>query len=372
MKTFYVLLFLIVQGCTFVSRDGPSTDAITSTTKHYIVVNLDKTTADAVKSYYDNIIPAPLAVLPSPRPIGRIGVGDVLSITIWETSLEQGGVFIKGNGTDVKVVVGDKGDIAVPYAGRFKVAGMTLSKIEATLIKNLKGKAYLPQVTVQLTQNVFNTVFVQGEVGTPGRFALSPGGDRVLDLIALAGGPRLQPHETVIQLRRKDRSISLDLYRIMQDASLNITLSPGDSIIATRRQDRFFAFGAVNRSGEIPFSEHTTTLLQAMGAIYGLQDQRADPSGLFIFRREPRELIASLPSIKRDGALPESVQVAYQLDMDNPESIFVLGVFPVHPSDIIYVSNSPLREFQKVVESVFGSAGNVLSTGLSAATLAKQ
>ena len=378
-KTLFLLTaFVWIQGCALVARDGPTTGAIESPSTNsagepnYTLVGLNKDVSKKVKDYHDQVIPLEFSDLPPALPVGQIGTGDILHITIWEATPQQSGVFTQGRGAEVIAVVDEKGDISVPYAGRFNISGMSLAQIESTIVAKLKGKAYTPQVSVQLAENVANTVFVQGEVGHPGRFPLTPGGNTLLNLVALAGGPRLQPHETMVQVNRAGKSVTTDLYRIMNDPLLNITLSPGDSVIVTRRSDMFYAFGAVNRTGQVPFSEHTTTLLQALGAIYGLQDQRADPKGVFIFRREPKELVDQLrsPSVKKSNE--ETLQVVYRLNMDDPDSIFSLNAFPVRPSDVIYVSNAPLREFQKVVDSILGSTGSALNTGLSAATLSKQ
>lgn len=378
MKSLSLMLLLLLGACSFISRDGPSTSDVNTPSTNaqgqtdYVVVELDQASAAKVKAYYAAEEPVSFAQLPPARAAGKIGVGDRLGVSIWEANAEQNALFEKNNGAQVKAVVDQAGDITVPYAGRVRVTGLTTTLVEELIAKRLKGKAYAPQVLVQIEENVHNTVFVQGEVGKPGRFALTPGGSHLLDLVALAGGPKLQPHETMIQVRRDNVSVTADLYRIMQDPAMNIALSPGDNVIITRRQDVFYAFGAVNRLGQLTFSAHTNTLLQAMGAIAGVQDQRADPNGLFVFREEPVEMVRELPGIPKDAQLPERVKVAYRVVIDDPNSIFVLNNFPVRPSDIIYVSNAPMREFQKVVESIFGVAGNVLNAGVAATVISNQ
>ncbi|MDD4617450.1 MAG: polysaccharide export protein [Alphaproteobacteria bacterium] len=378
IKTVFVLgLLALVPGCAWVSRDGPRTGEIESAPtdsagqQSYMVVDLDKDLAKTVKEYHGRPTPINLADFPLPRPVGLVGSGDVLRITIWEPAPQQGGIFSGARSPDVSALVDADGTISLPYAGRFSVRGLSLPLVEQEIALRLKGKAYNAQVAVQLADNVANTVFVQGEVGHPGRFPLTPWGSKLMSVIASAGGPKLQPHEAIVQVRRSDKTFSADLYRIMSDPSLNILLSPGDDILVSKRQDMFFAFGATRKVGQVPFNQYTTTLLQALGAISGLQDERADPQGIFIFRREPKDLADRFPKPAAAVASNDTVPIVYRLDMENPSSFFILDTFPVRPSDIVYVSNAPMTEVSKVMNSIMGSTGNLMNTGLSAAAVAK-
>ena len=82
------------------------------------------------------------------------------------------------------------GTVQVPYAGRLKLAGLRPGEAEALIVESLKGKAIEPQAVVTITKNRNNTVTVTGEV-TNGMLApVSVKGDRVLDVVASAGGLR--------------------------------------------------------------------------------------------------------------------------------------------------------------------------------------
>ncbi len=376
-KALLFSVLLLVTGCAWVSRDGPRTGQIESVPTNdagqqsYMVVDLNKDLSTMVRAYHDTPAPVATAGFPLPRPYGLVGPGDVLRITIWEPAPQQGGIFTGARSPDLAAVVDQDGTISVPYAGRFSVRGLSLPLVETEIAGRLKGKAYNVQVSVQFADNVTSTVYLQGEVGHPGRFALTPGGNKLMSVIASAGGPKLQPHEAIVQVRRYDKTFSSDLYRIMNDPTLNIQLSPGDDVLISRRQDMFYAFGATRKVGQIPFSQHTTSLLQAMGAISGLQDERADPQGIFIFRREPKELASKLPQPSTQVASGDTIPVVYRVDMENPYSFFILDTFPVRPSDIVYVSNAPMTEVSKVMNAIMGSTGNLMQTGLSAAAVAK-
>jgi polysaccharide biosynthesis/export protein len=62
--------------------------------------------------------------------------------------------------------------------------------VEEAIVKALEGKAIQPQAVVTITKNSSNTATVGGEVAS-GTVPLNPKGDRILDVIASAGGIRL-------------------------------------------------------------------------------------------------------------------------------------------------------------------------------------
>ncbi len=92
--------------------------------------------------------------------------------------------------------------MGVPYAGRIRVVNETPASVESKIVKALDGKAVQPQALVTVQQSSANTVTVTGEVAGGARVPLSSGGERVLDVIAAAGGLRAPVDESVVQLTR--------------------------------------------------------------------------------------------------------------------------------------------------------------------------
>jgi len=78
-----------------------------------------------------------------------------------------------------------------------------------------------------------------------------------------------------------------------------------------------------------------------------LQDLRADPTGVFLFRFEPPDVVGALnaapwqpgPAGSSSDRLPPRSQRRQQL--------FFAQRFPVDDKDIIYVANARLNELQK-------------------------
>ena len=313
----------------------------------------------------------------SPEPV--IGVGDSVTVTIWEAT--SGGLFSApivadkiGAGSNSAMipeqVVGRDGGITVPYAGRIHVAGKTTRAVQATVEKALEGKAIEPQVLVSVSRPVSNSVSVGGEVTAGARVPLSVKGDRLLDVLASAGGVRAPVNETFVELSRGSTTSRMPLLTIIANPSENIYLRPNDVLTLVRDPQTFIAYGATGRNAEIPFEADGLTLAQALSKAGGLLDSRSDPRGVFVFRYEPDSVFRAIrptsPLLARNSLVP----VVYRLNLADPNSLFLEQSFHIVNRDLIYVSNSPSTEVQKVFGILSGGIAPI-GTAASIATYAK-
>ncbi|WP_240309384.1 MULTISPECIES: polysaccharide biosynthesis/export family protein [Sphingomonas] len=297
------------------------------------------------------------------RPIGTIvGVGDVVEVTIWEAppAVLFGGAPVStriGNdvqgsrpGTLPELMVGPNGTISVPFAGEVPAAGRSLEQIQRTIVARLHGKANAPQAIVRITRNATANVSVVGEVAQSGRVPLTPKGERLLDVIAAAGGTRQPIERITVQLARDDRTATMPLQAVVQDSRQNIILQKDDVLTLLYQPYSFTVLGAAGKNEEIRFEQTGLTLSQALGRTAGLQDQRADSRGVFIFRFEPVERLRGLTT----SALPATgrVPVIYRVDLKNPETYFAAQRFAMKDGDVMYVANSPAAEFQRFVNTI--------------------
>ena len=147
----------------------------------------------------------------SRRPEVRIAPGDVIAVSLWEA---PPGTLFTGSTRSDRVEgtsgattippqsVGNDGTIRVPYAGRVNVIGQTAADVEKSVTAALANKAVQPQVLVEVRQSALNTVTVTGEVTGGARVPVTAGGQRVLDVIAAAGGLKVPVKESVIEVAR--------------------------------------------------------------------------------------------------------------------------------------------------------------------------
>jgi len=300
------------------------------------------------------------------RPVGRqlIGAGDALQITIWEAS--GGGLFSApvtdraGPGARTasipEQVVGRDGTITVPYVDRRVVAlGRTPQEVEAAIVEGLTGKAIQPQALVTLTRNVSNTATVIGEVTQGARVPLSPGGDRLLEVLAQSGGVRAPTYDISLALLRRGRVERVSMTSVLANPrENNIYIMPGDVITATRDPQTFTAVGATNRNAVVPFEAAQLSLEEAIAKAGGLIDQRSDPEGVFIIRYEPQGQFNEFGFTAPGPDLGGQVPVVYRVNMRDPQALLMARRFPIRSKDILYVSNAPISELNKVLSIIQG------------------
>jgi polysaccharide export outer membrane protein len=298
----------------------------------------------------------------APAPL--VGVGDSLEVSIWEappaalfgsTAMDTrsgGSISTARNATIPETVVNAQGEIAIPFAGNVKVAERSLHQIETDIAQRLKGKANQPQVQVRLTRNVATSVTVVGEVLNSMRMPLTPKGERLLDALASAGGVRHPVNKVSLQVTRGQAVHSLPLDTIIRDPQQNIPLLPGDVVTALHQPLSFTALGALTKNEEVDFGGQGITLSQALARVGGLQDQRADAQGVFVFRLEDAKALSwPKPAVANaDGQVP----VIYRINLRDPRSFFVAQGFAVRNKDILYVSNAPAADLQKFVNVIAG------------------
>jgi polysaccharide export outer membrane protein len=262
-------------------------------------------------------------------------------------------------------VVARDGTIEVPYAGRLKVAGLRPAEVEQEIVDALAHKAIQPQVVVTISKSLSNTVAVEGEVSTGARIPLTTKGDRILDVIAEAGGIHIAASDAFIRLTRARRTVSVAYNAILEHPEENIYVMPGDVLTVVRDPQTFTAFGGTGKNEQVPFDAAGITLEEAIAKAGGLLDYRADPAGIFLLRFEPTGLVAQLAP-KRDlpsrGSL---VPVVYRLNLRDANSFFLARSFPMRDKDILYVANSASDPVQKFL----GLVGTITAPVISGAVV---
>lgn len=307
-----------------------------------------------------------------------VGRGDLLDVTIWETppamlfgsagsasaagaALSAGMVSAPNAATTLPTqMVSSDSTIVVPYAGDVVAAGKSTHDIEADIVRRLKGKANQPQVMVRVANNASAQVTVVGEVRNSTRMPLTPRGERLLDALAAAGGPVQPVGKITVQLTRNGASYAMPLADVIRDPAQNVPLRAADVMTVLYQPLSFTALGATGKNEEVSFEASGITLAQALARVGGLQDSRADPTGVFIFRFEDPSLFgAGAAALARtpDGKLP----VVYRIDLKDAASFFAAQRFPMRDKDVMYVANAPAAELQKFLNIVLAGAYPILN-----------
>jgi polysaccharide biosynthesis/export protein len=293
-------------------------------------------------------------------PAPRIGIGDTVSVTIWEAA--PGGLFggakpgaAATGAASVTIptqLVGQDGGITVPYAGRIPAAGRTPREVQREIVDRLADKAIEPQALVNVVDSVSNTATVEGEVVNGARLQLSLNGDRLLDLIAEAGGAKAPVYQTYVRLSRRGVTATIPLDTLVSNPAENIYAWPGDVLTLIEVPQSFSVFGATNTNAKINFTGEKMTLAEALAAAGGLADARSDPAGVFLFRWEPAAIVEGYKAPDLATGPNGKTPVVYRLDLSDAHSYFLAERFPIEDKDIVYVANAQLTQAQKFFQMI--------------------
>jgi polysaccharide export outer membrane protein len=342
--TIAVLLCAGVPGCEIIPGDGPWMGGAQSNSTEALPFDVIELTATSVGPY------RPILSIDRATGIGHVSFGgriavapgDALKVRVFEPY--EGSIFptLQRPGADLGVQrVTDAGTITVPFVGAVQVAGLDLSQIERRIATQLGSKAQDPQVIVEFAADRSHTVLVSGDVKVPGRVSILEGVRSVGDAINRAGGPsKPEASQTEVVVRRDGEVVLIAQYNEVL-AGADIPVKKGDEIVLRPNARSFTAIGAVHRAGNYDITRTGLTLMEALGQIGGLTDDRANKTGVFVFR-----LVDS-------QANPGARSMVFRLDLNQPQSIFVAQQFGIQPKDVVYVTNAPLHEYNKLVLAIY-------------------
>jgi len=372
MKAVFISSVLILTACSTVPSNGPLSNELKKESEEqvfnefgYQLVDINETTMPIIANYQSKGFSKHFSNN-TWKPKTTVGVGDVLSVVVWEPSID--GLFAGGeSGKRAELgpfQIEQNGKIPIPYVGQVTAKGRTIAQIRWAIQSALEGKAVDPQVVVSLQENVSSTVSVNGDVRSPGQVPISLRGDRLLNILAKAGGSSTPAAETVLTFVRGEKRGTQLLRSIYENSGENIYVRADDQIFVTHDPQTFTAFGAVEKVGEYPIKAQDVSLVEALGRIGGLNDDRANSTALYIFRYEDAKLLNDL-QLANYTDLRETVPVIYRLNMREGRSYFFGQSFTIRDKDIIYVANSYGTEFRKVIGIISSVTAPVIGTAVS-------
>jgi polysaccharide export outer membrane protein len=153
----------------------------------------------------------------------RLAPGDKLRVEVYkDTQLSQ------------SLQVRPDGKITLPLAGDILASGRTPTELRDGIVESLKPYITNPVVTVIVVETVPKTVYVVGEVASPGPQPMT-GPLTVMQALAMAGGFKDFAKTKSIVVRRSTAAGTTDIRFNYKDALKGETkpllLQPGDTII---------------------------------------------------------------------------------------------------------------------------------------------
>ena len=356
-----ITLAMVLCGCSVLPHSGPSFSSIKSLNKHdsrqdaiYNKVNLVDLnnpinfTKDANLS--KNRIKFINETTNQVQKVDRIGKGDSLKISIIET---PPAILFTGSSdtgaprtglTELPIVTVDSnGLISLPFVGVLKVNDKTPSQIQNEIVEKLSGIANRPQIIITILEKRSSTITVIGDKFS-GKMTLTAKGERLLDAVAMLGDSMYDIKDTLIQLTRNKKNSQIPLSSVLSNPQFNIYLQQNDVITLINKPNSFISMGATGATKEVRFEAVGIDLIQALARIGGLNDNKANAKGVFVFRYQDNLLVNNKK---------ETMPTVYQIDLTNPNSFFIMKNFQVQNNDIVYVASAPIVELQKFLYAVF-------------------
>ena len=318
--TWKLVALAMLSGCSQLPLDGPAKQDIVAGASatlanppqavvyDYALVDINPVVLDCLANTETDSISKSFG---GRAPALRVGVGDVLGVSVFEASsgpFAPAGANNRQQGNVVTIpnlTVDSSGAISVPYAGEVQVAGRTPPEIEREIESKLARRVVEPQVVLNIAEQNAATVTVVGDSGT-NKVKLSGSGERILDMVSKVGGLKFPAYETDVTLQRKKRTATTYLPTLVSNPEENIFVQPDDVIYVSRNQRKFVAAGAIGSSvgtsvnnnqsltgavvGLFSFDQEHLSLNEAIAKAGGLLDDRADPAQVYIFRIEHARL----------------------------------------------------------------------------------
>jgi polysaccharide export outer membrane protein len=209
------------------------------------------------------------------NPDYKIGVGDVLSILVWDqATLNQ------------EITVLPDGNISFPLIGNIRAAGNT----SQSLSRKISNKLNLifrkrPSVTVIVRSIGNNFFYIMGAVEHAGIIPFTHR-TRLLEAIILAGGTVYGAKTDSILLIRNNHTQTVSIEDLQKGKHLekNIEIKPQDVIIVPMSTDQIYIMGESNAPGPY-FYTKGLTILQALLNAHGFT-QFASLGSVRIIRQE--------------------------------------------------------------------------------------
>jgi polysaccharide export outer membrane protein len=237
----------------------------------------------------------------------RIGVDDVLSVSIWESK-----------DLDQLVTVRPDGKISLQLLGDLQASGLSVPELRSELQHRYQTLIADARVSLSVSEIHSRSVYFVGQLSKTGPLALTRK-VRLLQAVAMAGGFTPEADLETAFVLRGDSVIPVNFRELMRepDPARNLEVLPGDAIVVPPGES-VYVQGEVKSPGLLRFTSDLT-VLKAIAEAGGLTD----------LARAGRTYV-----LRGRGASKTRIEVDVSSMQSSPEAV---PDTPLQPDDILTV-----------------------------------
>lgn len=344
-KFLFAVLLICVAGCAGTGHRAPAPgDAEVVAITAQTIADERRQRAAVPPAAGPHALPA--AALPADGSGAgyRLGVGDVLAITVWDhpelTSAQPWSDNLESKTAPVAAsfVIDQHGQLHFPFAGAVALAGTTREQARELLAQRLSRYFRAPRVTVNVLAYRSQRVYVDGEVKAPGQQAINDIPMTLLEALNRAGGLLPTADQSRVSVERAGQRYGVDLVAVLRQgpAPGALLLADGDIVrVPPRDESKVFVGGEVLGPRALTMHDGRLTLNEALGEVGGLNPESADAGQVYVVRHTQQG-----PRV-------------YLLDARPASALALAEQFELRPRDVVYVAASPLTNWHRAISQLF-------------------
>ena len=253
---------------------------------------------------------------------------------------------IKNEATNVRTVVGSKGNILLPNVGRIYALNRTIDDLHEEISSILKGKGIKPNFQLELNKFASKKAYIVNKNANSIVVPLTNSNSTLRQLLLENNSSSIiQPGDglSVITLKRNGQVFQMTTEQILDPKAPKIWVADQDHIEIenlTYKPGQVFALSGAGNAQMVPiFPSRRETLADILftknGALNNLMAKRSE---VYLLR----------------GQNPS---VAYYLDAQNVSRILVAAKTELRPNDIVYVADRPIISFSRTLSEIIPLRG---------------